>query len=222
MCQSQWLLICKFNQSINPLQPQVSVLGWQLWNLTWFHALSSNKYLSELLPSVSSMNKQGFLIKCVLPVRHSHDDIIHSTLRRLVDDCFQSRDQRLTSLQTKTFLRRPLLLKELLKPEHTHINSAHTLHHLLQGLKIMCCGGVFTWWSEPFEPAASSSPPKWTALVLESQTSAWSTDTAPGHWWTWTPHRCADSTPSAKMLHNTGQVLAKVVNKVRIVLLFQI
>lgn len=57
---------------------------------------------------------------CVLPVRHSHDDVLDSVLRGFIDDGFQSRDQRLTSLQTEALLCRPLLLQELLKPDqHT-------------------------------------------------------------------------------------------------------
>lgn len=117
------------------------------------------EYLTELLLCFSSMNKQMFLIKCVLPVRHAHDDVIHSAPRWFIDDGFQSRDQRLTSLQTKTFLCRPLLLEELLKPEHTHINSAHTLHPPHQCPKVIWSDGVLTGWSGPFGPAESSSPP---------------------------------------------------------------
>lgn len=60
----------------------------------------------------------------VLPVRHAHDDVIYSALRRLVNDGFQGRNQRLASLQTKALLCRPLLLQELLEPEDTQTLAA--------------------------------------------------------------------------------------------------
>lgn len=43
----------------------------------------------------------------------------------------------------------------------------------------------------------SFSPRDWMSWFQVSQTSVWSTGTAPRHWWTWTPHQCADSRPSA-------------------------
>ena len=63
---------------------------------------------------------------CVLPVRHAHDDVLHTLLRGFIDDGLQSRDQRLAALQTKTFLCRPLLLQELLKPACTHTTGSYT------------------------------------------------------------------------------------------------
>uniref|UniRef100_A0A146YLN3 Uncharacterized protein n=1 Tax=Fundulus heteroclitus TaxID=8078 RepID=A0A146YLN3_FUNHE len=50
------------------------------------------------------------------PVRHAHDDVLHAVLRGFIDDGFQGRDQSLASLQAESFLCRPLLLQELLKP----------------------------------------------------------------------------------------------------------
>jgi len=59
---------------------------------------------------------------------------------------------------------------------------------------------VCTWWSEPCEPRVSASPQGWTAWPQASQTSVWSTDTGPGHWWTWTQPLCVGNMPSEK--HN--------------------
>ena len=146
-----------------------------------------------LIPSYMEINVTA--CKGALPVRHAHDDVLHAVLWRLIDHGFQSRDQRLAALQAEAFLCRPLLLQELLKPEHTHAQISE--HRRGPGWTRGCVRQVGrTWWSAPCGPAASSSPPEWTASHRESQTSAWSTDTAPGRWWTWTPRRCADSTPS--------------------------
>lgn len=62
-------------------------------------------------------------VKCVSPVRHAHDDVLHALLRRLVDDGLQGRDEGLAALQAKALLCRPLLLQELLKPAHTHTQT---------------------------------------------------------------------------------------------------
>lgn len=53
---------------------------------------------------------------CTVPVRHPHDHTVYAWGARLVDDGFESRDQHLAALQTKTFLRRPLPGQEVLEP----------------------------------------------------------------------------------------------------------
>lgn len=49
-------------------------------------------------------------------MRHPHDHTVYAGSARLVDDGFESRDEHLTALQTKTLLRRPLSGQEILKP----------------------------------------------------------------------------------------------------------
>lgn len=39
-----------------------------------------------------------------VPVRHAHDDALHSVHTGLIDDGLQGRDERLTALQAKTLL----------------------------------------------------------------------------------------------------------------------
>lgn len=48
-------------------------------------------------------------------MRHPHDHTVYAGGARLVDDGFESRDQHLAALQTKTFLRRPLPGQEVLE-----------------------------------------------------------------------------------------------------------
>ena len=52
----------------------------------------------------------------VVPVRHAHDDVLHTVGAGLVDDGFQGGYQGLAALQTKTLLRGPLPLEKLLEP----------------------------------------------------------------------------------------------------------
>lgn len=49
-------------------------------------------------------------------MRHPHDHTVYARGAGLVDDGFESRDQHLAALQTKTFLRRPLPGQEVLEP----------------------------------------------------------------------------------------------------------
>lgn len=56
------------------------------------------------------------LQRCCVPVRHPHDDTLHTPLAGHVNDGLQGRDQRFTAFQTKSFLWRPLPLEKLLKP----------------------------------------------------------------------------------------------------------
>ncbi len=72
---------------------------------------------------------------------------------------------------------------------------------------VWVCVCVRTWWSGPCEPAVFSYPPGWTAWLQASQTSVWSTDTGPGHWWTWTQPLYAGNMPSEK--HNTSATKLK-------------
>lgn len=62
-----------------------------------------------------------------VPVRHPHDDALHSALTRLVDDGLERRDERLAALQPEAFLRRPLPLQELLEPANSRWRRCFTL-----------------------------------------------------------------------------------------------
>lgn len=88
--------------------------------------------------------------RVVLPVGHSHDDVLHAVLRRLVDDGLQGGDQRLAALQAEALLCRPLLLQELLKPEHRQTRRlfpTQTADSLIAAAPCFpttpCCSGRF-------------------------------------------------------------------------------
>lgn len=71
--------------------------------------------------------KKWLCVSPFLPVRHSHDDALHSALTGNVDDCLEGRDEGLTPFQAESFLWRPLPLEELLKPVNKRWRCCFTL-----------------------------------------------------------------------------------------------
>ncbi len=95
-------------------------------------------------------------------------------------------------------------------------NACIPMCTLAFGLCVCVCVCVCTWWSGPCEPAVFSSPPGWTAWLQAAQFSVWSTDTGPGHWWTWTQPLYAGNTPSEK--HNISATKLKEITNTAYIL----